>query len=142
MSRTVREIIKNQVVLALPPDTPVQHAARQMAERNVGSVLVTEAGRLAGIFTERDALVRVLAAGLDPQTTKLGDVMARKVFTITPDRSLVNALHQMRDHGFRHMPVVENGWPVGMVSIRDALAADLFELEKNEATKERLSEVM
>ncbi len=117
-------------------------AARAMTERNVGSVVVVENGKLVGIFTERDALVRVLAAGIDPETTKLGAVMIRKVMTISPDRSLVNALHRMHDNGFRHLPVVENGALIGMVSVRDALGSDLIQWEVEEQTKERLTKVM
>jgi predicted transcriptional regulator len=73
---------------------------------------------------------------------ELSAVMTRKVMTITPDHLLVNALHRMHDNGFRHMPVVENGWPVGMVSVRDALASDLITFEREEEIKERLTEVM
>lgn len=142
MSRTIRDIIKNQKILALPPETSVREAARAMADRNVGSAMVVEGGKLVGIFTERDALVRVLAAALDPVTTKLSAVMVRKVLTISPDRSLVNALHRMRDNGFRHMPVVEDGIPIGMVSVRDALVSDLLQLETEEEIKEQLSRVM
>jgi predicted transcriptional regulator len=123
-------------------ETSVRVAARAMADRNVGSVMVVEGGKLVGIFTERDALVRVLAAGRDPATTQLSVVMVRKVLTISPDRSLVNALHRMRDNGFRHMPVVENGVPIGMVSVRDALASDLVQLETEEEVKEELTQVM
>ena len=142
MSRTIRDIIRNQKILALPPETSVRVAARAMADRNVGSVMVVEDGKLVGIFTERDALVRVLAAGIDPVTTQLSIVMVRQVITIGPDRSLVNALHRMRDNGFRHMPVVENGIPRGMISVRNALASDLVQLETEEEVKERLTRVM
>ncbi len=142
MSNAIRDIVRNQKILALSPETSVRAAARAMADRNVGSVMVVEDGKLVGIFTERDALVRVLAAGLDPATTKLSAVMVREVITIGPDRSLVNALHRMHDNGFRHMPVVDNGVPIGMVSLRDALASDLIQFEAEEETKERLTEVM
>ncbi len=142
MSRIIHDIIRNQKVLPLPPDASVREAARAMANRNVGSVMVVEGGKLVGIFTERDALVRVLAVGLDPATTKLSVVMVRKVLTISPDRSLGNALHRMRDIGFQHMPVIENGVPIGMVSVRDALAADLFQFETEEELKERLTQVI
>ena len=142
MSRTIRDIIMTQKILALPPGTSVQEAARAMADRNVGSVMVVEDGKLVGIFTERDALVCVLAPGLDPVVTKLSVVMVRNVLTVSPDRSLVNALHRMRDNGFRHMPVVENGIPIGMISVRDALASDLVQLETEEEVKERLTRVM
>lgn len=138
----IRDIIRNQKVLSLPPEASVRAAARAMAERNVGSVLVMVRGKLVGIFTERDALVRVLAAGLDPDATPLGAVMVRTVQTIGPDRPLVNALHQMGDHGFRHMPVVEDGVPIGIVSLRDALGSDFVQLEKEQDFKRRLIEVM
>ena len=105
-------------------------------------VLVVEKGKLLGIFTERDGLFRVLAAGVDPDTTELSAVMTRRVITIGPDRSLVDALHHMYDNGFRHMPVVESGVPIGVVSVRDALGSDLVQYEHQAEIKERLSEVM
>ena len=142
MSHAIRDIVRNQKILAVSPETSVRAAARGMADSNVGSVMVVEDGKLVGIFTERDALVRVLAAGLDPATTKLSAVMARNVLTIGPDRPLVNALHRMRDNGFRHMPVVDDGVPIGIVSLRDALASDLIQFEAEEESKERLTEVM
>ena len=140
--RTIREIIHNQRLLTLPPDVSVRAAARAMAEHRVGSVMVVEHDTLVGIVTERDCLERVLAAGVDPDTTEVSAVMTCKVMTITPDRLLVNALHQMRGNGFRHMPVVENGRPVGMVSVRDALGSELVRFEGEEETKKRLRDVM
>jgi CBS domain-containing protein len=142
MMRTIREIIRNQRLLMLPPDASVRVAARAMTEHGVGSVMVVEHDTLVGILTERDCVGRVLAAGVDPDTTEIRAVMTRNVVTITPDRPLVNALHRMHDSGFRHMPVVENGRPVGMVSVRDALGSDLIRFESNEKLKERLTEVM
>lgn len=142
MFHRIRDIIRNQKVLSLPPEASVRAAAQAMAERNVGSVLVMVHGKLVGIFTERDALVRVMAAGLDPDATLLGAVMVRTVQTIGPDRPLVNALHQMGNHGFRHMPVVEDGVPIGIVSLRDALGSDFVQLEKGQDFKRRLIEVM
>ncbi|MBV9251989.1 MAG: CBS domain-containing protein [Acetobacteraceae bacterium] len=138
----IRDIVRNQKLLTLTPEASVQEAARAMADQNVGSVVVVERGKLAGIFTERDALVRVLAAGRDPATTKLRQVMVQKVVTITPDRSLANALHRMRDNGFRHIPVVQNGIPIGMISIRDALGSELLQVEAEDEIKERLTRVM
>jgi CBS domain-containing protein len=142
MLRTISEIIRNQKILTLPPDASVRVAARAMAEQGVGSVMVVEKGKLVGIFTERDGLVRVLATGADPETTELSAVMTRRVMTISPDRLLVNALHQMHDNGFRHMPVVQDGVPVGMVSVRDALVSELVEFEHQAELKDRLAEVM
>jgi signal-transduction protein with cAMP-binding, CBS, and nucleotidyltransferase domain len=142
MTRTIREIIYNQHILTLPPDVSVRVAARAMTERGVGSVMVVEHDKLVGIVTERDCLGRVLAAGLDPDTTELCAVMTRKVLTITPDHLLVNALHRMHDNACRHMPVVENGRPVGMVSVRDAVVPELIEFESEEEIKERLTQIM
>ena len=142
MMRTIREVIHNQPILTLPSNASVRVAACAMAEHRVGSVMVIEHDRLAGIITERDCLTRVLAAGVDPDTTELSAVMTRKVMTITPDHLLVNALHRMHDNGFRHMPVVENGRPIGMISVRDALGSDLIRFEMEEEIKERLTEVM
>ena len=140
--RTIREVIRNQRILTLSPDVSVRSAARAMADYRVGSVMVLEYGKLVGIFTERDCLNRVVAVGVDPDSTELSAVMTRRVLTITPDHLLVNALHRMHDNGFRHMPVVENGVPVGMVSARDALGSDLIRFEYEEEIKERLTEVM
>jgi CBS domain-containing protein len=140
--RTIREVIRNQRILTLSPDVSVRSAARAMAEHRIGSVMVLEHGKLVGIFTERDCLNRVVAADVDPDTTELSAVMTRRVLTITPDHLLVNALHRMHDNGFRHMPVVENGVPVGMVSVRDALGSDLIRFEYEEEIKGRLTEVM
>ena len=142
MLRTISEVIRNQSILTLPPDTSIRIAARAMAEHNVGSVMVVENGKLVGIFTERDGLVRVLAGGVDPDTTELSAVMTRRVMTITPDRLVVNALHLMHDNGFRHMPVLEDGRPVGMVSVRDALGSEIVTFEHQAAFKDRLAEVM
>lgn len=142
MPRSIREIIRGQRILALPPEATVYEAACAMADRKVGAVLVVDGGDLVGIFTERDALVRVIAASRDPASTTLNTVISRNVHTVTPDRSLTNALHRMHYNGFRHMPVVEQGVPIGMVSVRDALAADLFEFEREEALQEHLARVM
>ncbi len=119
--RLIKDVIKNQAVAALPATATVREAAMDMARRRIGAVLVIEKGVLGGIFTERDGLFRVLAQGLNPDTTPLSEVMTRDVVTITPDRSLRQALQLMHEKGFRHLPVVVKAVPVGMLSIRDAL---------------------
>jgi len=142
MLRTVQEVIRNQRIVTLPPQATVRTASRTMAANNIGSVMVVEAGKLTGIFTERDALVRVLAKRLDPDRTELSAVMTRRVETITPERLLINALHRMHDGGFRHMPVVEAGIPIGMVSMRDALGSELIQFEGELGFKEVLAATM
>ena len=84
--RTIRMIIKEQEPVTAPATMTVSEAARLMKQRRVGAIMVVEEGALAGIFTERDALIRVLAEGRDVQTTRLADVMTRNPKTIHPDR--------------------------------------------------------
>lgn len=141
-NRLIRDVIKSQTILTMAPDQTVRAAAREMKTRRVGAVMVTQAGKLIGIFTERDSLFRVLAEGLDPDTTPLSAVMTAGPTTIPPDRKLSLALHMMHDGGFRHMPVVDAGIPVGMVSIRDALGSELSNFEREVAAKADLSEIL
>lgn len=124
--RTIRTIIEQQDVITAPGNTTVIAAARLMKENHVGAVIVVEDdGSLAGVFTERDALFRVIAEGRDVQATRLTDVMTRNPQTIHPDKPFADALHVMYEGGFRHVPVVEAGRPVGMISARDALGPEL-----------------
>jgi CBS domain-containing protein len=126
--RSLRSIVTGRPAVTVSRNATVVDAARQMKQRNVGSVLVVDGDRLAGIFTERDALFRVLAAARDPATTTLGDVMTPQPQTMHPDEPFVRALRVMHEGKFRHLPVVEFGRPLGVVSVRDALDDDLVEL--------------
>lgn len=119
---SIRDLIRTQKIVSAPPQTTVLHAARQMKAEGIGTLLVIDQGRLAGIFTERDALHRILAEGRDPKITLLAQVMTADPVTIAPDRLLSEALEIMARGGFRHVPVVEGGKPIGIVSIRDGLA--------------------
>lgn len=139
--RLIRDLIRGQALLTCGPDTTIAEGARQMAERNVGAILITVAGRLEGIFTERDALVRVIAAGRDPRTTTIGEIMTRAVTSISPDRPVLHALHEMHENNFRHVPVLENDRLVGVVSIRDALGDELIAFERELAVKQAILEV-
>lgn len=124
-TRTVRSIVEGQELVSAPATMRILEAARLMRERKVGAVVVLEYGRLAGIFTERDGLFRVIAEGLDPAETTLAQVMTREVRTIDPDRPFADAIAIMHAGTFRHVPVVEDGRPIGMVSARDALGPEL-----------------
>ena len=86
-NRTIREIVAKRKVVSAPSKTTVAHAALVMEDNQVGALLVMEKGRLVGIFTERDALFRVIAAGRDPRTTPLSEVMTRDPQSIQPDRA-------------------------------------------------------
>jgi CBS domain-containing protein len=140
--RYVRSIIENQTLLTASPETTVTEAAGLMKRGKVGALMVVERGRLAGIFTERDALFRVIAEGRNPQATRLADVMTRDCQTIAPDKPLGHALHMMYEGGFRHMPVVDNGTLLGMISARDALGPELQEFESELVKREHIREIL
>jgi len=123
--RPVRSIIGRQAPVTASGDMTVAEAARLMKEQRVGALLVLDHDRLTGIFTERDALFRVLAEGRDPGATRLREVMTLNPRTLGPDRPFGHALHLMHEGGFRHVPVVDGGRPVGVVSARDALGPEL-----------------
>jgi len=140
--RLVRSIIESQTLVTAPADATVADAARLMQRHRVGALLVVEGERLTGIFTERDALFRVIAEGRDPQATLIGEVMTRDPQTIAADRPFGHALHLMFEGGFRHVPVIENGQPVGVVSSRDALGSDLREFVSDLDTREHIGEIL
>jgi len=140
--RLVRSIIESQTLVTAPADATVADAARLMQRHRVGALLVVERERLAGIFTERDALFRVIAEGRDPQATLVRDVMTRDPQTIAPDRPFGHALHLMFEGGFRHVPVIDNARLVGVVSTRDALGMELKEFLSELETRERIGEIL
>jgi CBS domain-containing protein len=125
--QSVRSVMQRRKILKAPPETSVHRAAALMAGKNVGAIMVIENERLVGIFTERDAVFRVMARGLDARTTRLADVMTTSPRTVDPDKPFGYALLVMHEHGFRHLPVIENGKPIGIVSARSAMDPDLEE---------------
>lgn len=139
--RIISNIIAGRPLVSGSPDMTVRGACRLMAENKIGALLVIHNNRIAGIFTERDALNKVLAAGLDPDATKVAEVMVRDPRTIREDKPLSYALQFMADGGFRHVPVIDaDGAPLGMVSARDALGKDMVQLEQDLAFREHLEE--
>ena len=128
--RSLRTIVAKQAPVTAPKSVTVLDGARVMKQHNIGALLVVDGTRLVGLFTERDALFRVLAEGRNPQTTRLGEVMTSQPQTIHPDEPFVNALRVMHQGRFRHLPVVEFDRPLGMVSVRDALDGDLYALHE------------
>ncbi len=121
--------MERKKVLIAPPDTCVSTAAKLMATNKVSAVMVVDNKRLVGIFTERDAVFRVIAQDRDAQTTRLVEVMTRAPKTVRPDESFGYALLIMHENGFRHVPVIENGEVIGIVSARNALDPELEEFE-------------
>ncbi|MDH4096351.1 MAG: CBS domain-containing protein [Betaproteobacteria bacterium] len=135
LSTRVGDLIEKRKLVVAAPDTSVARAAGMMKKHEVGAVLVVEQGRLVGIFTERDAVYRVMAAGLQPHATLLREVMTREPVTVAPDELLGTAMLLMHEHGFRHAPVVEDGRPIGVVSARKALDPDLEEFSVEAARR-------
>jgi len=119
------EVMDKRRLLRAPGTMTVSQAAKSMASRGVGAVLVMEDEKLVGIFTERDAVFRVIARGLDPAVTPLTAVMTSPLYTMEPDRRFGDALSLMYAKGFRHVPVIDQGKLVGMVSARNALDPDM-----------------
>lgn len=122
--KQIAELIEGQVLTVIEPNIDVRSAARTMSDRNIGAVAVVESGRLAGIFSERDIMSRVVAAGLDPEATNVGLVMSKELVVADPKDDVSSAIEKMHAIRARHLPVVEDGKLVGMISIRDLLEVD------------------
>lgn len=142
MPRPIRSIIEDQEVISCPSQTTVSEAALLMKKHEIGAMMVVDDGKLVGVFTERDALFRVVAEGLDTQTTLLADVMTANPQTIDPDKPFINALQMMHEGGYRHVPVVENDRPVGMISARDALGPELEDFVYELLRQEQMADVL
>jgi len=140
--RSIREIIEHQELVAAPEEMMVAEAAQLMREKKTGAILILKDGRLSGIFTERDALYRVVAESRDAGRTRLAEIMTRNPVTIHPDRPFPDALHLMHDGGFRHVPVVENDRPVGMISASDAMGPELEDFVYEMLRKEQVQDVL
>jgi CBS domain-containing protein len=141
-ARTIRSIIEGQEAITAPKHVPVLEAARLMKQHNVGAIMVVEGEKLVGVFTERDALFRVVAEGRDASTTELGAVMTQNPRTVQVDSPFSLALQMMYEGGFRNVPVVENGRPVGLVSARDALGPELKEFVYEMLRQEQTTDVL
>jgi len=134
----VRDVMDPNKALTLSPETTVGEAAALMAKKSTGAAMITEQERLIGIFTERDALFRVIARGLDARTTRLAEVMTAEPKTVGPNMSYGYALLIMQENGFRHTPVVENGKPVGIVGSRNALDPEMEEFASEANRREHI----
>jgi CBS domain-containing protein len=139
-TQPVKSVMDPRKLILVPGSTTVREAARLMKAKHYGAVLVTEGDELRGIFTERDAVFRVLAPGRDPETTTVADVMTKEPTTIAPDKAFGHAMLIMHEGAFRHLPVVDKGKLVGMVSSRMALDPDLEEFVFEERRRKHLME--
>jgi CBS domain-containing protein len=110
---------KGRNVFSVLPTMSVADAVAEMNRHRVGSVLVIDAGRLVGIFTERDVLRRVVGAGVDPKQSLVAEVMTTGVITISPDSTIEDTMVLFTEKRCRHLPVLDNGRLVGTISIGD-----------------------
>jgi len=135
----IKQAMERRKVLKTAPDTPILKVAKLMAKRNAGAAMVLVEDRLVGIVTERDIVFRVVAPRRDPTTTLVSEVMTPNPRTIGPNQPLGQALLIMHDNGFRHLPVLESGRLVGVVSARSAMDPDLEEFSVEANRRERYS---
>lgn len=125
------DVVKGQELACVPPSATVRAAVRLMAERHISAILVTEDGRLKGIFTERDLAAKVVAQSRDVDATLISAVMTANPDTLPPDATALEALDLMETRRYRHMPVASaDGVALGMVSIRDLFPVVRASLEE------------
>lgn len=110
---------EREAIHSVGPDALVSECASKMTSEKIGALVVMDGQRLIGIFTERDALSRVLAQGLDPARTKISDVMTRDPYCIPPTTTVGEAMQLVTTRRFRHLPVVENNKLLAVISSGD-----------------------
>lgn len=120
----IAELIEGRSLYHAESSDSVRNVAKQMADLNIGAIAILDKGALAGVFSERDLMTRVVAPGLDPNATPIADVMTRNLLVAEPLDDIPAALQKMYSLGCRHLPVVDHGNLVGMISLRDLLQVD------------------
>jgi len=132
MNTRIRDILrrKGEDVYSVGPLATVIDAVNTMNDHQIGSVLVCEGGYPVGVFSERDVLVRVVAAQRDPRQTLVRDVMTTRLYTASPDDTLLEVMRLMTDRRCRHVPVMEAELLVGLVSIGDLTKASQYNLRQ------------
>ncbi|HET9584703.1 MAG TPA: CBS domain-containing protein [Bradyrhizobium sp.] len=141
--RSLRQILatKPKVLWTVAPADTVLTAVQIMVDKDIGLLAVIDGGTLAGVLSERDCARRVLLAKKSPESTLVADVMVRNVVTIDVGRTFADCLRLMHQHGIRHLPVVDNGKVITVVSIRDLLGEAVTHHAKiiEELERERLT---
>ena len=118
----ISDLVKDRrMIYSVDANSTVLEAARFMMEHNIGAVPVLREGELAGIFSERDVMNRVVAAGRSPGQTRVSEVMTANPRAVQADDTIENCIFIMREFGFRHLPIVEGKKLMGLISLRDIL---------------------
>jgi len=126
MSR-IRELLNDRPIFQVEAEQSVLEAVNYMVDHNIGAVPVLRDGELVGVFSERDLMKRVVAGARSPGSTKVSEVMTPRPHSVSVDESVENCMFLMREHGFRHLPVVEGKQLKGFLSLRDLLLHNLSE---------------
>ena len=123
--RTVRQLLANKPaeVFAVAPTAPVLDAIQLMAQRSIGAVLVLDQGQLAGILSERDYARKVVLQGRASSDTQASAIMTAQVVTVSPEASVAACMQLMTERRIRHLPVIEHGAVIGVISIGDLVKA-------------------
>ena len=124
MSR-IRQLLNDRPVFQVEAEQSVLEVVHYMVDHNIGAVPVLRAGELVGVFSERDLMKRVVAGGRSPGSTKVSEVMTPRPHSVAADETIENCMFLMREHGFRHLPVVEGKQLKGFLSLRDLLLHNL-----------------
>jgi CBS domain-containing protein len=128
--KTIGGLVSGRDVYHVGSEITVREAARYMTDRRVGAVSVLEGTRLVGVLSERDIMGRVVAPSLDPDRTRVAEVMTRDLVVAQAADSNEEGLRKMKQAGCRHLPVVEEGRLLGMVAQRDLLQVDLSQKDE------------
>lgn len=137
----VSELMTDNVI-SISPDEPASLAARLFFRHNIGSVPVcTEDGRLKGIVTDRDIVLRCIAAENDPETTPVREIMSRGLITVSPTDDVREAARQMAQSQVRRLPVVDSGKLVGMLALGDMAKTHSFDMEASKALSDISSNI-
>ena len=121
----IRELLKDRPIFQVQADQSVLETVNYMVNHNIGAVPVLRDGELVGVFSERDLMKRVVAGARSPGSTKVSEVMTARPHSVSVEESIENCMFLMREHGFRHLPVVEGKQLKGFLSLRDLLLHNL-----------------
>jgi CBS domain-containing protein len=128
--QTVRSLLIGKSIHCVSPALSVLEAARTMCDKQIGAIVVSDGPIPVGVFSERDLMERVVVRGRDPSRVTVDEVMTRDIVTASPDDSPIDCMRKMQERGCRHLPVVEDGQVIAMLSLRDLLRVEID--EKNE----------
>lgn len=139
MTATVKQMLQDKpssAVITVAPDSTVYDALTIMSSKDISALLITEGERLVGIFTERDYARKVILQGRSSKETRIGELMTQNLLTISPNQTVDDVMAMMTNNRIRHLPVVEKGKLIGIVTIGDAVKAVMDEQKR---TIEQLS---